>query len=322
MRTAVSHPSRLGRLFIASLTLFSLLLARAPLRLGAADVFFDGTPGVSAPPATLGPYTMVPFGADGRAALSEVTSVPGPTGDVLLDRTAILRYVPSSWATWSHGYNGPVYQMAGHSEVTLNLPAHTAAFYLYAEPNEFGEVAFTVTAHGATSGPVSVHGSAGAKYFGFYSQGAALTSITVTAGASGFAIGEFGVSADPSLASSGLAPSSTPIENRADVGVVIYGGWTGMPVLSWVGGTAQPVLYTAPDASGQAATLHTFWPGAGESWPVTIEPALPEGLDAGRWELYPVGITTAGRWSAEVPASLQVTRGAQVLLHYQLIDNG
>ena len=49
---------------------------------------------------------------------------------------------------------------------------------------------------GTTSGPVSVDGNGGAKYFGFYGTGGAtISTITVTTPDTlGFAIGEFGIS--------------------------------------------------------------------------------------------------------------------------------
>jgi hypothetical protein len=101
------------------------------------------------------------------------------------------------WATWSNGYKGDVY-VSGAGSITITLPAQANAFYFYAEPNRF--MTFTMTAttsDGTSSGPISVAGSAGARYFGFYTTGTApLASITVTGGdPTGFAIGEFGISA-------------------------------------------------------------------------------------------------------------------------------
>ena len=66
-------------------------------------------------------------------------------------------------------------------------------------------------ADGTTSGPIAVAGNAGAKYFGFYTTcDVKLTSITITvaAGAGGFAIGEFAITcASPSSVSDQKAGS-------------------------------------------------------------------------------------------------------------------
>lgn len=159
-------------------------------------------------------------------------------------------------------------------------------FYLYVEPNRYGEYAVVVEADGVGSGLVGVVGDSGATYFGFYSTGAALESIQVAVDteAGGFAIGEFGIVSG--------TPTERPafVDARADVSVVVFGGWGGMPVQAWVGGTAQPTLYTAPNDEGDAAVLFSFWPPAATSWVVSVAPGLPAGLDPAFWELKLVGI--------------------------------
>ncbi len=78
------------------------------------------------------------------------------------------------------------------------MPPDTGAFYFYAEPNPFGVFLITATADdGTTSGPVSVEGHSGAKYYGFYgTDGSHITSISVTS-AVDFAVGEFGIASPP-----------------------------------------------------------------------------------------------------------------------------
>jgi hypothetical protein len=83
--------------------------------------------------------------------------------------------------------------------VTTTLPAKTGAFYLYAEPNDFGTPTRLITAVGRdgngqqVSTTIAVAGLAGAQYFGFYSTSfGAVTSITVSSSVD-FAIGEFGI---------------------------------------------------------------------------------------------------------------------------------
>ena len=158
------------------------------------SIAFDGSPGTAAPPATLGPYTMTPFGNDGRAD-GTVSDVPDPAGTIGFSPSLSHTKVGVGWATWSHGYTGDVY-FTGGTQITITLPAGTKAFYFYAEPDQFAVFSVEATAQdGTTSGPVPVQGDSGAQYFGFYGTGAAtLASITVTsADPTGFAVGEFGI---------------------------------------------------------------------------------------------------------------------------------
>jgi hypothetical protein len=169
------------------------------------DIIFDGSPGTAAPPSTLGPYAMTAFGADDQS-LGSVTGVNDPAGAISFSTPLNHDRIGEGWSTWSHGYTGDVYDTCFTGEgcaapdpstVTINLPEGTQAFYFYAEPNNMSPFTITATAQdGTTSGPVSVDGAGGAKYFGFYGiGGATLASITVTADDPlGFAVGEFGIS--------------------------------------------------------------------------------------------------------------------------------
>lgn len=159
---------------------------------------FDGSPGTSAPPATLGGFAMTTFDADSQPE-GTVDTVPYGSDSIGFSSGLTHLHVPSSWRTWSHGYSGDVY-FTGEEEnpsVTIDLPTGTNAFYFYAEPNTFDS--FTVEAianDGTSSEPIDVEGNSGARYFGFYgTEGRTVASITVSASdPSGFAIGEFGIS--------------------------------------------------------------------------------------------------------------------------------
>ena len=307
----------LFRSALALMLLFGFLLSGAvPVAVASSDVTFDGSPGTAAPPATLGPYTMTPFPADPRPAGwgAIVTSVPGPTGDLQFDREAHHAIVSTHWLTWSHGYTGSIYYV-GDTEVTITLPPNTLAFYLYVQSNSYGEYPFTVEADGASSGEVLVVGNAGAKYFGFYSLTDPIHSVTVStvAGAGGFAVGEFGIA-------SGVP--AAPVSPRADVAAIIYGGWSGIPVNAWVGGTLQPTLATAPNHEGEAAVLFTFWPPAGTTWQVSVAPSLPAGLDPARWEMKLLWIETSAGFMRPTGSTVRISQGSHYVLHYQLIDNG
>ncbi len=176
----------------SALFAFALLASSSAV----SQIVFDGTPGVSAPPSTLGPFTMAPFGADPGPLFVDVTTAPGPNGDVVFSTGVNHRKVGSGWATWSHGYAGDVYFATG-TQLVMTMPANTQAFYFYAEPNSLSTYTITATSQDNTSsGPIPVVGNAGAKYFGFFStNGVGLATITVDvpAAASGFAVGEFGI---------------------------------------------------------------------------------------------------------------------------------
>jgi hypothetical protein len=321
------HASRAGRILLALLLLAGLCLGAGPWQVLAAGVVGDGTIGTLAPPVTLGPYTMLPFGPDPEpAGYTTVQTVTGPTGEVVFSRAGQHAIVGRDWGTWSHGYTGDVYYFpmaaiadqqapAFWDQVTLTLPPETVAFYLYVEPNAFGTYAVEVSVPQATSGPVMVSGRSGATCFAFYSAGALLSQVTVAVDgyAGGFAIGEFGVAQGAPVAEQALSDA------RANVGVVVYGGWAGMPVQAWVGGTAQPTLYTALNDEGEAAVLFSFWPPEGTAWQVSVLPELPAGLDPALWEIRPVGMRRGSTWGS-VPASGSVTiaQGSQLILYYQL----
>ena len=193
-----SHTLR--KLFVSSL--FLVLLGIAP---GFANVVVTST-GVGAPPTTVGPYAITPFGPDVRPEFTDVTTVASPAcGNISFSPALGKREIGSGWATWSNGYTGSVYRTAPASStdvvtLTINLPAGTSAFSFYAEPERFG--LFNVEAiadNGTSTGPILVNGLAGAQNFGFYGIGNTISSIKVTfaAGARGGAIGEFGISCQP-----------------------------------------------------------------------------------------------------------------------------
>lgn len=174
----------------------------------AAAIQFNGAPGTAAAPPTLGPYAMTPFPADTRPVGFTVSDVPSPLGgSVLLGPARTHRRVGINWtSSWSHGAQPDVYGDAGQTSQVLTMPPGTGAFYFYAEPNlQTVPFTFQATAHdGTTSGPISITGwpigigIEGARYFGFYATGGdtlATITVTVGAGALGFAVGEFGIAA-------------------------------------------------------------------------------------------------------------------------------
>jgi hypothetical protein len=173
-------------------------------QVASAAVVFENL-GTGAPPATLGVnpvYTLTPFDQAEQAAIPNgtlVTTIPGSPfpGELTTSVPVAKGTTPGTWATWSHGYTGPVFYVGG-TTVRLTLPPNTGAFYFYLEPNAFAVFNFTaVTNSGVTSGNVPVNGFGGATGFAFYStlpQGEAILYIDIAgpAGAGGFALAEFG----------------------------------------------------------------------------------------------------------------------------------
>jgi exosortase sorting signal-containing protein len=157
--------------------------------------------GTSAPPATISGSTVAPFDQAAQAAIANgtpVTTIPGSPigGSLTVSPAAEKRTIGAGWATWSHGYTGPVFVVLA-SSATLTLPAGTRAFYFYAEPNAFAiQTVSATTNSGATSGPINVDGQAGANGFAFITTaGETISTITVTTNDSSFALAEFGASA-------------------------------------------------------------------------------------------------------------------------------
>jgi hypothetical protein len=170
------------------------------------------------PPAKLGIFQMTPFGPDAFADFDPVCSLPspltyqgvlGPQGDLILGDFCdfYAATVPTTWATWSHGYTGRVY-VTPYDVETLTMPSQTGAFYVYVEPDVFST--FLVTATGTdvlgrqvqASGLIS--GSADATLIGVsMPYGGQVKSLTIDCGSGlsscgGFAIGELAI-AGPKL---------------------------------------------------------------------------------------------------------------------------
>jgi hypothetical protein len=127
-----------------------------------------------------------------------VATIPGGPGGSTLGvvPSAAKQTIGTCWATWSHGPTGPVFTYIGaqlSTTTAITLPASSHAFYLYAEPNNFGSFNITVTPSVGAPVSVNVVGNSGANGYAFYTTAnETLTKVTVTtADASGFAIGEF-----------------------------------------------------------------------------------------------------------------------------------
>ena len=301
----------------------------------AGAIVFSPGDGTAAPPSTLGPFTMTPFGPD-DGTLDETTSgAAGPTGELQFDPSLERLQVANGWATWSNGFTGDVYWTDGGLTETMTLPPGTKAFYFYAEPNEFEDYDVDATADsGASTGDMTVYGDAGAQYFGFYANGSdSVQSITITS-PDDFAVGEFGIATEtseavqPSASTSTTAPTSpaTPTTPSGSGETAASSGGTNAPPVTpstqlsadesdssltlsrdllpsgetvvelTNDGVAASDLAIAPAAGGAPVlTLPTLAPGATES----ASADLPSGT-------YDVYSTVPGYESKGVRASLTV----------------
>jgi hypothetical protein len=139
---------------------------------------------------------MTPFGPDDRPVLEWVTSVPSPLGgEGVFSAPMLHRRYGESGGSWSL-YLPPDYYSAqsSPSEITLELPPETRAFYLYAGHDLSSPTYITATADdGAAIGQYVMHFLQPA-YFGFYVDDPAETvgSITVALDAN-LNLGAFGV---------------------------------------------------------------------------------------------------------------------------------
>ena len=95
---------------------------------------------------------------------------------------------------------------------------------------------------------------------------------------------------------------------RTDVSVIIDGGWAGIPVKAWIGGSEQGTQTTAPDSDGRAAALFTFYPPADTIWTLRLEPQLPPGVDPAVWRY------TSGS------KSINIGRCEEREVHFQLVS--
>lgn len=195
--------------------------------------------GTAAPPAAVGPFAVTAYDVAAQAAIANGANTAVIPGSPLAPNTTTSfrvqkRTVGDGWASWSHGYAGPVFfTVPIQPPLTLTI-APARAFYVYVEPAAFGRpFAFTVATNaGGASGPVFVDAAGGATGFAFYTTaGESLTAITIDADANagGFAFAELG------LGNSGVGtPSPTPTPRPPlDPG----GGCTvitGSPAAAWL----------------------------------------------------------------------------------------
>ncbi len=231
------------RLFIVIIVgMVVLVLGAGAFRPGparaAGAITFDGSPGTSAPPPTLGPYNMQRFGPDPQPLNTAVSGVIGPAGQVGFT-PALLHLHVSDWVNcnaaadpgWNNAYGGDVYYtgtlsdcqnvLAGATSMTFTLPPNTVAFYFYAVPRNLPfqnpacpSLGMTATAQdGTTSGSVPVN-ECSAQYFGFYTDGSVdLTSITVSSDID-FAVGEFGIASSAPISYVALGDSYSAAEGN------------------------------------------------------------------------------------------------------------
>jgi len=120
-------------------------------------------------------------------------------------------------------------------------------------------------------------------------------------------------------------PTPEPPCIRADVSVIIYGGWNDIAITAWVGGTEQETLYTKLNSFGEPQVMWTLYPPETGRWDVSVQPQLPAGLDPAEWELKLVRIESPTEgWVNESPSSgsVSIQRCDEYVIYYQLVHTG
>lgn len=201
----------------AMVVVFAGTSAAAPKKKTATILTFYGDTGP--PPAKIcfnvpgaSCFQMTPFGPDAFADGDTVCSLPapltyqgalGPQGDLLFNPCFSAGTIGTTWATWSHGYTGRVYENLDSDFATLTMPSRTGAFYLYLEPNSFDTFLVTVTGRNQFNQPQSasvfITGDSGATLVGAAMPfGGVIKNISIDCGSGidscgGFAVGELAI---------------------------------------------------------------------------------------------------------------------------------
>lgn len=140
--------------------------------------------------------TMAAIPVNPAADFSSVGDTGGVAPIITFGSLHEMRTVPTNWATWFET-TPRVYANFGATLGTYALPAGFQAVDFYVESNAFDSNLFVIeTSSGVstfTTPPTPVVGSGGAAYFGFYTTGEDILSISVgvEAKALGYAIAEF-----------------------------------------------------------------------------------------------------------------------------------
>ena len=129
--------------------------------------------------------------------------------------------------------------------MTLTMPADTAAFYFYAEPNPFALFTIIVSSGGVSSAAV-VDGSGGAYGWGIY-DAAGLTSITISSGMS------TSPSASLGLPGGRAAPSPTRVPR-------CYSSDSALPVSRGGSARSRRLRSVAPEGHPRGASACTARP--------------------------------------------------------------
>jgi hypothetical protein len=122
------------------------------------------------------------------------SSIADPFGGTIDFTGDVEHYVVgSSWATWSHGYQGPILYTMGATSVMLTFDAPVSAFGFYAEPNPFDYFDITLGLSDGSTSTKSVYGYEGAEFFGF--TDGAIDWLEISCGVD-FAFGEMVMAKD------------------------------------------------------------------------------------------------------------------------------
>jgi hypothetical protein len=134
---------------------------------GGQDVVIPGDPD-----GTVYPLLSDPFG-----------------GTITFDNPVEKRTVGVSWATWSHGYTGPVLFSQYLPSIRMDFGHSIYGFGFYAEPNTMSVYNVTMGLSEGVTWTKAVDGMGGAAFFGFLDGSVDWVEIS-TPDPNGFAFGE------------------------------------------------------------------------------------------------------------------------------------
>jgi len=222
--------------------------------------------GTTAPPATLGPFTMTSMAISGPDGTT-LSSLTDGTYTLGFSPSLTTSTVPTGWITWSHGATPRVlyfvWATSSPGPFTVTATPPVVGIQLYLEPANTGPFSLTVDAYSGASllasQTISVNGNAGANGYGFHTTaGEQLDRLVITLpdAAGGFAIGEIArangtaVTVDTAPTGLGITVDATP--------------YTAPQGFSWPSGGTHTVATTTPQSPGPG-TRYVFqsWSDAG-----------------------------------------------------------
>jgi hypothetical protein len=166
------------------------------------------------------------LGTDSTISNTQVSSVSLNGGaSVALSKPALILTVPTTWATWSHGYTGQVlYPITTSFTLT---PHGTYALGFEVEPIQFASYNVTVSLTNGQSITDSVNGNGGAQFFGYVGAGVRSVTISSPNAPNGFAVGDFFTPSGAAIVNNAVTPYvGTPSGTPSANGLAMFANFT------------------------------------------------------------------------------------------------